>query len=98
MRIQLQNPPYIFARNSSGRLVQIAGRAGDVGRIANVVVPDEHTIQRLKPAIRYFGKLSLGRFEYGAGSAGEKSSHHQDVVKPVQFNRTDDLLLFEKRQ
>jgi hypothetical protein len=57
MQISLKNSPYIFARNASGRVVQIAGRAGDVGKIDNVVVPDKREIRRLRPVIRYFEKL-----------------------------------------
>lgn len=56
MQFSLTNPPYIFARNTSGRAVQISGRAGDVGRIANIVVPDQREIQRLTPVIRFFQK------------------------------------------
>lgn len=58
MQVSLKKAPYIFARNASGRLVQIAGRAGDIGKIDNVVVPDEQEIRRLRPVIAYFEKLS----------------------------------------
>ncbi len=63
MQVSLVNLPKIFARNAAGRMVQIAGRAGDVGKIANVVVPDEREIRRLRPVIRYFEKLKTKPFE-----------------------------------
>ena len=72
MQVSLTNPPYLFARNPSGRMVQIAGNAGDVGRVANVVVPEERVIQRLKPFLRYFEKLPPRPFNYGSGSGYSK--------------------------
>jgi hypothetical protein len=56
MQVSLVNPPKIFARNPAGRMVQISGRAGDIGKFENVVVPDQQVIQRLTPVLRYFQK------------------------------------------
>lgn len=63
MQVSLKKPPYIFARNTSGRVVQIAGSAGDIGKIDNIVVPDEREIRRLRPVIRYFEKLAATRYK-----------------------------------
>lgn len=98
MQVILKNAPYIFARHPSGRAVQIAGRAGDVGKIANIVVPDERVISHLKPVVRYLEKLQPRQFNYGANSGYAKYPHHpHKPVKAVQFNRMDSLPLFEKR-
>jgi hypothetical protein len=45
MQFSLVNPPKIFARNASGRKVQISGRAGEIGRFQNILVPDDQEIQ-----------------------------------------------------
>jgi len=98
MQFSLVNPPKIFARNSSGRMVQIAGHAGDIGKIANLVVPDERVIHRLRPVISYLQNLPPRHFEYGSRSGYSKHPQQSpNPLKRIQFNRTDDLPLFEKR-
>jgi hypothetical protein len=98
MQANLKNPPYIFARNEAGRMVQIAGSAGDIGRLANLVVPDERVIRHLRPVISYIEKLPPRHFEYGAGSGYRKYPRQpQQKVTPIELNKVDDLPLFEKR-
>lgn len=63
MPVSLKKAPYIFARNAAGRVVQVSGHAGDIGKIENVVVPDEREIRRLRPVICYFEKLSVSRYK-----------------------------------
>jgi len=99
MQFTLVNPPKIFARNASGRVVQISGRAGDVGRFENVVVPEERVIRHLKPVVKYIEKLPHRPFDYGMGSGYSKHQQQpqQNPLKVIQFNRTDDLPLFKKQ-
>jgi hypothetical protein len=97
MQVSLTNAPYIFARNASGRVVQISGRAGDVGRIANVVVPNERVVQKLLPVIRYIEKLPPKQFEYGSLSRYRKySTRPETPVVQVSPNKLNDLPLFNK--
>jgi hypothetical protein len=63
MQYSLTNLPKIFARNSSGCLVQIAGRAGDIGVLDNIVVPDEQVIRHLRPLIHSLGNLTSSRLK-----------------------------------
>jgi len=99
MQFTLVNPPKIFARSASGRMVQIAGRAGDVGRLTRFVVPNEHEIQRLRPVITYLEKLKPSEpFNYGTSSSYRKYPEPPPLEgKPIDFNKIDDLPLFAKR-
>jgi len=97
MQVIPVNPPKIFARNPAGRMVQIAGRAGDIGKIANFVVPDGREIQHLRPFISYLERLKSDPFNYGTSSGYRKYPEPPPLSgKPVEFDRTDDLPLFEK--
>jgi len=79
-------------------MVQIAGRAGDLGKFDNVVVPAEQEIRRLRPALSYFGKLKPTPFNYGTGSGYHKYPEpKREPAEPVQLDRLDDLPLFKKR-
>ena len=97
MQFSLVNPPKIFARSSSGRMVQISGRAGEIGKFENIVVPDENEIQHLRPFISYLERLKSDPFNYGTSSSYRKYPEPPPLSgKPVEFDRTDDLPLFEK--
>lgn len=98
MQVSLVSPPKIFARNPAGRMVQISGSAGDIGKYENVVVPDEQAIRHLRPVIRYMEKLKPKPLNYGTSSGYRKYPEPPPLRgEPIQFNRTDDLPLFEKR-
>lgn len=102
MQFTLVNPPQIFARSPSGRIVQIAGRAGDVGRFKNIVVPDEREIKRLKPFIHYLANEKLKPsepFNYGIGSGYNKRLlQDRPADRPEKYKKPSltDLPLFEK--
>src|ERR1700752_1972328 len=97
MQFSLVNPPKIFARNTSGRMVQIAGRAGEIGRVENIVVPDDQEIQHLKPFIRYLAKLKSEPFNYGSSSGYRKYPEPPPATEdPIEFDRVDDLPLFKR--
>lgn len=93
----LKNAPYIFARNVSGRMVQIAGSAGDVGKIANFVVPPEREIKRLRPFIRYMERLRPRAFSYGLGNSyGKYRAQPRRKLVENRYNETHDLPLFKR--
>ncbi len=97
MQVSLVNPPKIFARNPAGRMVQIAGRAGDIGKFENVVVPDERVICHLRPVIRYLEKLQPRRFEYDSVSGYTKHQQPRQPGGADPVNGIGDLPRFRKR-
>lgn len=95
MRYSLGNPPKLYARNAAGRLIQIAGRPGEIGRYDNVVLPDERDIHRLRPALSFLAKLKPTSFNYGTTSKDDEPS--QPAIRKLpsnRFNRLDALPLF----
>lgn len=97
MQVSLVNPPKIFARNASGRMVQIAGHPGEVGRFINIVVPDEREIRRLRPVLAYLEKLKATPFDYGTASRQRLRSRPVTLsTSSSDFNRIDNLPLFKK--
>ena len=99
MQVIPVNPPKIFARNPAGRMVQIAGHAGDIGKFDNVVVPDGREIQHLRPVVRYMEKLKPKPFEYGSTTGYSKYPQRsgRETAPTITFNTVDDLPLFEKQ-
>lgn len=79
MHYSFVNPPKIFARNAAGRMVQIAGTPGEIGRFENIVVPDKNEIRRLRPAVRFLGKLKSDPYHDGATSNDRQRS---ETVRP----------------
>jgi len=78
-------------------MVQISGRAGDIGKFDNVVVPAEREIRRLRPALRYFAKLKPTPFNYGTGSGYRKYPEpKEEPAEPAPLDTPDDLPLFKK--
>ena len=97
MPYSLDNPPKLSARNAAGRLIQIAGRPGEIGRFDNVVVPDEREIRRLRPAMIFLGKLKSVPFNYGtARRFGRRFKPTTPTTTPDPFNHLDNLPRFQK--
>jgi hypothetical protein len=96
MLISVRNSPYLFARHPSGRVVQVSGNSGDLGRIANIVVPDEQAIQRLKPVVRYLQKMQPRHWHDNRGivyiSDARKSPN---PAQNLQFDWANELPLFK---
>jgi hypothetical protein len=65
----------------------------------NFVVPDKRTINRLKRIFAYYDKLPKSApFNYGTSSSYRKKPTPPALMgQPPEFNRIDDLPLFEKR-
>ena len=97
MQYSLVNPPKLYARNAAGRLIQVAGQPGELGRFDNVVVPDAREIRRLRPAVTFIGKLKPERFNYGAASKfARRSTPATPTITSNSFNHLDNLPLFQK--
>lgn len=97
MQDTLTNPPKLFARTPHGRMVQIAGHPGDVGRLDNIVVPTKQEIRRLRPVVSFIEKLKPQPFNDGTTSRYRKHlEQSQPPVFPIPYNRFDNLPLFRK--
>ena len=97
MHDSLANPPKLFARSAAGRMVQIAGRPGEVGKLDNVIVPDEREIRRLRPAVTFMSRLKAAPFNYGTLSSYRRHVEPATAATvPTAFNRLDNLPLFQK--
>jgi hypothetical protein len=101
MPASLTNSPRIsFENHPNYRVVQVSGRSGEVGMLlphANLVVPDRRAIRNLTEIIQLYERLKhADLLNYGATNAYARRPAPQEVVKPVQANRMNDLPLFKK--
>jgi hypothetical protein len=65
----------------------------------NFVVPNKRTINRLKHVIALYGQLPKSEpFNYGTSSTYRKKPvPPPSTQKPIEFNKINDLPLFQKR-
>ena len=97
MLVSPVNPPKLFARNAAGRMVQIAGRPGEIGRFENMIVPDAHEIRRLRPAVTFLEKLKPAPFRVATRNSYDR--HTRSVAptdRPTPFSQRDNLPLFQE--
>ncbi len=95
MQSSLGNPPKLYARNAAGRLIQIAGRPGEIGRYDNVVLPDERDIHRLRPAILFVAKLKPTSFNESSTIQSSQPPQPTTRTRATDpFNQLDTLPLF----
>jgi hypothetical protein len=101
------NVPYIFTIQKvtfprpHWIINQIHGHAGDIGKIrphANLAIPSKRETDNLQPAVAYTEKLPKSEpFNYGTLSGYRKKPvPPPSTDKPIEFNKIDDLPLFEE--
>lgn len=78
-------------------MVQVAGRPGDIGKYANIVVPDERDIHRLRPFLRFWSQMRPTPLNRRSASRGSRRLNHSlalDTTDP--YKRDDNFSLFQK--
>jgi hypothetical protein len=99
MQVSLNVSPKISIENHPNyRVVRVSDRQGQVGMLlphANLVVPDRRAVRSLRDIIQFYEKLSARPPERERGYSN-LLSQSTAPVKPIVFNRMDDLPLFAK--
>jgi hypothetical protein len=104
MQVSLKNHSKVSLEGHPNyRVVKVSDRQGSVPMLlphANLVVPDKQAIRDLKDIILFYEKLKPPEsFNYVSGSGYRKYPEPPQLKeKPIEFDRIDNLPLFERQE